>query len=94
MRDPIRRPRAIRAVIAALVTALLALTAGCASIPTSGSVNPGLAEAPDQPVDLDVFARGPQPGATQQQILDGFIDAIRRLGLFLQIVQRPRNGGQ
>ena len=23
---------------------------------------------------------------------DGFIDAIRRLGLFLQIVQRPRNG--
>jgi len=24
---------------------------------------------------------------------DGFIEAIRRLGLFLQIVQRPRNGG-
>lgn len=75
MREPIRRPRAIRAVVAALVTALLAVTAGCASIPTSGTVNPGLAEAPDQPVDLDVFARGPQPGATQQQILDGFIDA-------------------
>ncbi|MFE5672472.1 GerMN domain-containing protein [Agromyces sp. NPDC056523] len=75
MRDRVRHPRALRAALAALATALLALTTACVSIPTSGSVNPGLAEAPDQPVDLDVFARGPQPGATQQQILDGFIDA-------------------
>jgi hypothetical protein len=75
MRDRVRHPRVLRAALAAVVTALLALTAGCVSIPTSGSVNPGLAETTDQPVDLDVFARGPQPGATQQQILDGFIDA-------------------
>ena len=75
MRDRVRHPRVLRAALAAVVTALLALTAGCVSIPTSGSVNPGLAETTDQSVDLDVFARGPQPGATQQQILDGFIDA-------------------
>ncbi|GGI47710.1 hypothetical protein BCL57_002423 [Agromyces flavus] len=75
MRDRVRHPRTLRAALAAVVIALLAVTTGCVSIPTSGSVNPGLAEAPDQPVDLDVFARGPQPGATQQQILDGFIDA-------------------
>jgi hypothetical protein len=51
------------------------MTAACASIPTTGTVNAGLVEAPDQSVDLDVLVRGPQEGATQQQILDGFIDA-------------------
>lgn len=73
MSRPIARAR--RAALAVAAAALLAITAGCASIPTSGSVNAGLADAPDQSVDLDVFARGPQAGATQQQILDGFIDA-------------------
>jgi CheY-like chemotaxis protein len=29
---------------------------------------------------------------TKPVAYEGFIDAIRRLGLFLQIVQRPRNG--
>jgi hypothetical protein len=72
---PRRSSRVLRAALAAAAAALLAVTAGCASIPTSGSVNAGLADAPDQSVDLDVFARGPQDGATQQQILDGFIDA-------------------
>ena len=57
-----------RAALAAAAAALLAVTAGCASIPTSGSVNAGLADAPDQSVDLDVFARGPQDGATQQHM--------------------------
>lgn len=66
---------AARAALAAVGAVLLAVTAGCASIPTGGTVNAGLADAPDQSVDLDVLVRGPQAGATQQQILDGFIDA-------------------
>ena len=45
---PRRSSRVLRAALAAAAAALLAVTAGCASIPTSGSVNAGLADAPDQ----------------------------------------------
>jgi hypothetical protein len=60
------------AALSALV--LVATLAGCASIPTSGGVQQGPARQ-DQQVDLDVLVDGPQTGATQAQILQGFIDA-------------------
>ncbi|HKH07639.1 MAG TPA: hypothetical protein VKA62_01720, partial [Agromyces sp.] len=60
------------AALSALV--LVATLAGCASIPTSGGVQQGPARQ-DQQVDLDVLVDGPQKGATQAQILQGFIDA-------------------
>lgn len=69
MRSTIRNAAAL--VAAALVAAL----AGCASIPSSGAVNAGDPREPEQSVDLEVLPRGPQNGQTQQQILDGFIEA-------------------
>ena len=70
-----RRPlvRRMAAVVAALAVALAA--AGCTSIPSSGGVQAGRAPEADQQVDLDVLVDGPQAGATQEQILQGFIDA-------------------
>ncbi|MRX42866.1 LpqB family beta-propeller domain-containing protein [Agromyces kandeliae] len=67
------RERLARAALGA--AALVALLAGCVSIPTSGVVNQGKPEATEQPVDVDVLPRGPREDATQQQILEGFIDA-------------------
>ncbi|MGR0220235.1 GerMN domain-containing protein [Agromyces sp. ZXT2-6] len=64
-----------RHVAAVVAAALVAALAGCASIPSSGTVNPGVARPAEQPVDLDVLVRKPQGGETQQQILDGFIEA-------------------
>lgn len=69
MRSTVRR---VAAVVAAAAVAALA---GCASIPTSGTVNAGDPRSPEQSVDLEVLARGPQAGQTQQQILEGFIEA-------------------
>jgi len=65
----------MRSRIAALSALVVVATlAGCASIPTSGGVQQGPARQ-DQQVDLDVLVDGPQSGATQEQILQGFIDA-------------------
>jgi hypothetical protein len=60
---------------AMLVALLLALT-GCAGLPTAGPVNPGLgaAEAPDVP-DFSFSPDRPQPGATPEQIVEGFVAA-------------------
>ncbi|MGR2753231.1 LpqB family beta-propeller domain-containing protein [Agromyces arachidis] len=67
MRSPAHRLAAAVAMVVAL--------AGCASIPTSGGVNAGVPRPPEQSVDLEVLPRGPQPGQTQQQVLDGFLEA-------------------
>ncbi|WP_353827355.1 GerMN domain-containing protein [Agromyces sp. SYSU T0242] len=69
------RVRAVRTGLAALASTLLVALAGCASIPTEGPVNQGLTETAEQRVDVDILPRGPREGATQQQILEGFIDA-------------------
>ncbi|WP_394551266.1 GerMN domain-containing protein [Agromyces sp. MMS24-JH15] len=66
------RDRLARALVAML--ALVAL-AGCATIPSSGSVHAFRPEAQSGPPDLDFLAAGPQPGAEQEEILRGFIDA-------------------
>ena len=47
----------------------------------------------DDPREIDrCYELGCNVYITKPVEYDGFIDAIRRLGLFLQIVQRPRNG--
>ena len=49
----------------------------------------------DDPREIDrCYELGCNVYITNPVEYDGFIDAIRRLGLFLQIVQRPRNGAQ
>ncbi|GAA4367822.1 LpqB family beta-propeller domain-containing protein [Agromyces bauzanensis] len=57
----------------------VALT-GCASIPDSGSVQRG-DPAPADPVEFDILVQPPADGATQEDILEGFISAA----------QSPRN---
>lgn len=47
----------------------------------------------DDPREIDrCYELGCNVYITKPVEYDGFIDAIRRLGLFLQIVQRPRQG--
>lgn len=47
----------------------------------------------DDPREVDrCYELGCNVYITKPVDYDGFIEAIRRLGLFLQIVQRPRNG--
>lgn len=49
----------------------------------------------DDPREVDrCYELGCNVYITKPVDYDGFIDAIRRLGLFLQIVQRPRNGSR
>lgn len=69
-----------RRVVAASVSLVCLVLTGCASIPDSGGVQRG-DSAPADPVDLDILAQPPAEGATQEQILDGFIIAA----------QSPRN---
>jgi CheY-like chemotaxis protein len=48
----------------------------------------------DDPREVDrCYELGCNVYITKPVDYEGFIEAIRRLGMFLQIVQRPRNGG-
>ena len=71
-----RRTAATRAVVAALAGLALVALAACASIPDSGPVRQGgpVAQVND-PLDLDFNPSPPEKGATQQRIVQGFIDA-------------------
>ncbi|GAB3804557.1 MtrAB system accessory lipoprotein LpqB [Humibacter antri] len=73
--DRAKRSRGLRASVVAM--AVLALIAGCAQIPRTSAVkevgpisvqNDGLGQ-------VDFLPSGPQPGATQDEILKGFIQA-------------------
>ena len=66
----------MRARIVGALAALMLVLAGCAGLPSGGSVNPGLAlgEAPDEP-DISFLPSRPQPGATPEQIVEGFVAA-------------------
>ncbi len=67
---------ATRIRVVALLTALAAALAGCASIPDSGPVRQGAPIAQlNDPLDLDFNPSPPAKGATQDQIVHGFIDA-------------------
>ncbi|MET0734233.1 MAG: hypothetical protein ABWY55_01105, partial [Microbacterium sp.] len=66
--------RGIPVSLAALAT-VLALTA-CAGLPTSGPVNEGLPADHDAgSPDFSFIPDRPQPGATPEQIVEGFIRA-------------------
>ncbi|MGX5695867.1 GerMN domain-containing protein [Agromyces soli] len=67
-----RRLASAAAATAALIALLLA---GCASIPSSGGVNAGDPGTGDEALDLDLQAPSPVDGATQEEILRGFINA-------------------
>src|SRR6478735_4770701 len=67
--------RSSRRLAAVAVLIGVALLTGCATIPTSGPVQEGTGTDTDNALELDLIARGPTKGATQQEILLGFIDA-------------------
>ncbi|ANF32912.1 hypothetical protein A0130_15695 [Leifsonia xyli] len=71
-----RRSPGVRAALAALVSLALLALAACASIPDSGPVRQGAPVAQvNDPLDLDFNPSPPEKGASQQRIVQGFIDA-------------------
>ena len=72
------------AAAAASVALLSMLLAGCATIPSSGPVQQGDPVPADSSPDLDIVVEGPTADATQEQILEGFLNAA----------QSPRNNYQ
>ena len=87
-----RRPAALTTVadarsgiLTAALTAVALALAGCSGLPTAGPVNPGLpADAEAGNPDFAFQPDSPQPGATPEEIVDGFIRAGHR----------PRRGRQ
>ncbi|MFF1633640.1 GerMN domain-containing protein [Leifsonia sp. NPDC058248] len=81
----IRRARLGRVLAAAVAAVLLGALAACASIPDSGAVRQGgpIAQVND-PLSLDFNPSPPEPGATPERIVQGFIDAA----------SSPKNGFQ
>jgi hypothetical protein len=63
-------------ILAAMITAAALVLSACAGLPVSGEVNPGLdaGEAGQVPEFL-INPDAPQPGATPEQIVEGFIRA-------------------
>lgn len=76
--------RRLRLILGA---ALIMALAGCASIPTSGVVNAGVALSDSSSIEVDILARGPQDGDTQEQILQGFLAAAATPRLDYQVAR-------
>lgn len=57
-----------------VILALLSLT-GCATIPTTGPVLVAGPNSVGSPTEAEFLPAGPAEGATQREILDGFISA-------------------
>ncbi|MGN8552399.1 UNVERIFIED_CONTAM: LpqB family beta-propeller domain-containing protein [Microbacterium sp. SLM126] len=66
-----------RGILALLVAVLAIALTACAGLPTSGRVNYGLSasDAPDSEDISFLLPDSPQPGATAEQIVEGFIRA-------------------
>ena len=65
-----------RGILPAILTAVVLALAGCSGLPTAGPVNPGLpADAEAGNPDFAFQPDSPQPGATPDEIVDGFIRA-------------------
>jgi hypothetical protein len=74
--------RALRRRVLALIAALLCLglltgLSACTGIPRDGGVQPGDAIGTDDDIDVVFLAEGPTKGASQQTILNGFIQAAK-----------------
>jgi len=71
-----REARSPAAVLAAFLLGVLLLVTGCAGVPTSGAVQDGgsIEDAGDDD-SIALQPGGPQPGADQREILEGFLDA-------------------
>ncbi|MFK4729820.1 LpqB family beta-propeller domain-containing protein [Agromyces mediolanus] len=67
--------RRVGGVLAAAAALAALLLAGCASLPSSGGVNAGSPGTGDEALELDLQAPSPTEGATQEEILRGFINA-------------------
>jgi hypothetical protein len=65
-----------RGILSAAIAAALLVLAGCAGLPTSGPVNAGLdADTDAAPPNVAFLPDRPQPGATPEEIVQGFIRA-------------------
>ena len=63
--------------VGALVAALLLVT-GCTSLPAEGPVEPGTASTPSSSsAPFDFNPPGPRPGATPEQVVGGFLQALQ-----------------
>ncbi len=69
-----RRRRSVARLLTALLAAVLAL-AGCVSIPDSGPVT-AADPLPPERGSVTLIASGPTPGATANQIVQGFLRAV------------------
>lgn len=65
-----------RSVGLGILSLMLVVLTACAGLPTAGPVNEGLppGEAPGQ-LDVDFLPERPVPGATPEQIVEGFVEA-------------------
>ena len=65
-----------RSALSGLAVVLVVALSACAGLPTSGPVDKGLPVGEDaDPADVSFFPDEPQPGATQQEIVEGFLRA-------------------
>lgn len=69
--------RARRGILSVIVAVLAIVLTACSGLPTSGKVNYGLStsDAPDSEDVSFLLPDSPQPGATPEQIVQGFIRA-------------------
>ena len=87
-------------LLGAALAAVVAMLAGCASVPTEGPVRSGVDAADRRGDAIDLPAERPRPGATPRAIVSGFIEAmasstdIARLYLTTQAAKdwRPETG--
>ncbi|MGA7149285.1 MAG: LpqB family beta-propeller domain-containing protein, partial [Microbacterium sp.] len=72
-----------RGILSLLVLLMTAVLTACGGLPTSGTVNYGLSmeDAPDSEEISFLLPDRPQPGATPQEIVEGFIRAGSGPGL-------------
>ncbi|GGI36900.1 hypothetical protein GCM10010988_11260 [Cnuibacter physcomitrellae] len=73
----LRRSAALRVGAVLAVLALAVSLASCAAIPRSGDVGSESGPATDDNIDVIFLAAGPSAGATQEQILAGFVNAAK-----------------
>lgn len=73
--EGIRRPHGLRRLVTALVIVPALLLTGCVSVPFSGGVELGGDLSSGVDIDVDLSPQGPSKGATQEEILRGFLAA-------------------